>query len=114
MGFCKIVRVRIFVSFIEEVSLLTDTKPNRETGFQVPQCSFGIDRVYLNCHQYLEKLWEVWRTIKRMLDKFQCMDYRFGMTYPSPVTGSQPFAATKPGDPQPGLLPTVMSLKASG
>ncbi len=34
---------------------------------------------------------------------------------PSPVTGSQPGAARKPvSELHPGLLPTVMSLKASG
>ena len=37
-----------------------------------------------------------------------------GEAYPSPVTGSHPLAVGKPGPPQPGLLPDVMSVKASG
>jgi len=35
-------------------------------------------------------------------------------TYPSPVTGSQPLAAGKPGEPHPGLLPITTSLNTSG
>jgi hypothetical protein len=35
-------------------------------------------------------------------------------TYPRPVTGSQPLVAKKPVELQPGLLPTVISVKTSG